>query len=317
MPRIGAHMSIAGGLPFAVERARAHGCETLQIFTRSASQWRARKLPQEEIASFRRLVAASEVQPVFAHDSYLINLATSNPELRDRSMAAFSEEIDRAEGLGLMGVVMHPGSCTDGSEESGLSRIADALASILRERRKGRVMVLLEHTAGQGTSLGHRFEHLAWIIDRLGGSNRIGVCLDTCHLVASGYDIATAAGYRRTFADFDRIVGLDRLRLFHLNDSKKPCASRVDRHEHIGKGCLGPATFRRLLRDRRFSGLPMIIETPKSHARARGAVEIDPFDSMNLAELRRLRGTVGPPARKSIAIRPVRARVRQRPVPGI
>lgn len=291
MPRLGAHLSIAGGLPRAVDRAVASGCEALQIFTKSVGQWRARPLPREEIALFRTRVRERGIQPVVAHNSYLINLATANPALRAQSMAAMGEELDRAEALGLDGLVMHPGSHTGSTEEQGLDLIADGLARLLAERPRGRTRILLEHTAGQGTNLGHRFEHLAQIIDRLGGTRRVGVCLDTCHLLTAGYDICSAEGYEQTFRDFDRIVGLERLRVFHMNDSKKPCGSRVDRHEHIGKGCLGLEPFRRLLNDRRFDKLPMLLETPKLETpESRRRSDVDPWDARNLRVLRKLRG---------------------------
>ena len=291
MPRLGAHLSIAGGLPRAVERAVVSGCDTLQIFTKSAGQWRARPLPDEEIQQFRCLVKQSGVRPVFAHNSYLINVAASNPQLRKQSLEALWDELVRAESLGLDGLIMHPGSYTSGTEAEGLCLIADALGELL-SRRRLKTMILLEHTAGQGTNLGHRFEHLAAILDGVRWSRRVAVCIDTCHLVAAGYDITHEQGYRRTFKELDGVVGLDRVKAFHLNDSKKPCGSRVDRHEHIGKGCLGLETFRRLLNDRRFSDLPMLLETPKEDGRGRrrssAALEIDPYDAMNLATLRSL-----------------------------
>jgi deoxyribonuclease-4 len=289
MPRLGAHLSIAGGLPRAVDRAEASGCEALQIFTKSAGQWRARELPPEEIALFRRRVRLTKIGPVLAHASYLINLATADPALRRRSFAALGEELDRAESLGLDGLVMHPGAFTSGTEAGGLKLIADALASILASRPGGRTRILLEHTAGQGTSLGHRFEHLAEIVDLLGGSPRVGVCLDTCHLLAAGYDICSVEGYTATFREFGKIVGFSRLKAFHLNDSKNPCASRVDRHEHIGKGCIGLAPFRRLLHDARFARLAMLLETPKvDMPEARKTSDVDPLDKMNLDVLRAL-----------------------------
>jgi deoxyribonuclease-4 len=173
--------------------------------------------------------------------------------------------------------------------DEGLRRIAEGLAEILDSRPDGRTLLLLEHTAGQGTNLGHRFEHLAAIIDMLGGSPRVGVCLDTCHLLTAGYDICSEDGYRRTFQDFGRIVGFSRLKAFHMNDSKKPCGSRVDRHEHIGKGCLGLEPFRRILNDRRFHALPMLLETPKvDTAESRRRSDVDPLDRRNLQTLRRL-----------------------------
>ena len=289
MPRLGAHLSIAGGLPRAVDRAEASGCDALQIFTKSAGQWRARNIPPEEIALFRRRLRQTKIRPVIAHNSYLINVAAADSALRRRSIDALREELDRAESLGLDALVMHPGSYTSGTEAGGLKLIADALGEVLGSRPEARARLLLEHTAGQGTNLGHRFEHLAEIIDRLGGSPRVGVCLDTCHLLAAGYDICSEGGYRETFRQFGRIVGFSRLRAFHLNDSKKPCGSRVDRHEHIGKGCLGRETFRWILNDPRFARLPMLLETPKLDTpQSRRRSDIDPLDKMNLKALRRL-----------------------------
>ena len=292
MPRLGAHLSIAGGLPRAVDRAVASRCEALQIFTKSAGQWRARPLPDDEVVLFRRRVAEAGIHPVVAHNSYLINIAAASPELRLQSLNSLREELDRADRLGLDGLVMHPGSFTTGSEEQGLELIADGLRTLLAGRPPG-AMILLEHTAGQGTNLGHRFEHLASIIERLDASPRIGVCLDTCHLLTAGYDLCSEDGYRRTFRELDRIVGLDRVRLFHLNDSKKPCGSRVDRHEHIGKGCLGLEPFRRLLNDRRFAKLPMLLETPKLETpESRRRSDVDPWDARNLRTLRKLLRTL-------------------------
>ncbi len=282
-------MSIAGGLPRAVDRAEASRCEALQIFTKSAGQWRARELPPAEIARFRERVEETGIRPVVAHNSYLINLASAAPALRAQSMAALGDELDRAEALGLDGLVMHPGSHTNGTEEDGLQLIGEALSQLLAARPRSRTKVLLEHTAGQGTNLGHRFEHLAAIIERLDGSPRVGICLDTCHLLTAGYDLCTEPGYADTFREFDRTVGLDRIEVFHLNDSKKPCGSRVDRHEHIGKGCLGLEPFRRLLNDPRFSRLPMLLETPKLEtAESKRRSDVDPWDARNLRTLRKL-----------------------------
>jgi deoxyribonuclease-4 len=289
MARLGAHLSIGGGLPRAVDRAVATRCEALQIFTKSAGQWRARVLPADEIVLFRRRVSETGIQPVVAHNSYLINIAAASVPLREQSLAALIDEYDRADSLGLMGLVMHPGSYTTGTEAAGLRLIGQGLRTLLRTRRRGGPMILLEHTAGQGTNLGHRFEHLAEIIDRLNGSRRIGVCLDTCHLIAAGYDIRSEEGYEQTFRAFGRIVGFSRLKAFHVNDSKKPCGSRVDRHEHIGKGCLGLEPFRRILNDPRFAKLPMLLETPKLDTpESRKRSDVDPLDKKNLAVLRSL-----------------------------
>ena len=294
MPRLGAHLSIAGGLPRAVERARASRCQSLQIFTKSAGQWRARPLPAAEIDAFRAGVARTGLWPVIAHNSYLINVAAAQRDLRLQSIASLLEEFDRAESLGLDGLVMHPGSYTTGTEGEGLRLITEALSRILDARPEAGTRILLEHTAGQGTNLGHRFEHLAEIIDRMGGTDRVGVCIDTCHLLAAGYDICTAQGYRETFAAFDRIVGISRIHAFHLNDSKKPCGSRVDRHEHIGKGCLGLEPFRLLLNDPRFANHGMMLETPKLDTpESRRRSDLDPWDAKNLRTLRRLLPRVG------------------------
>ena len=287
-------MSVAGGVSKAVDRAVVHGCEALQIFTKNASQWRGKPLDPGEVRLFRERIEQTGITPVVSHASYLINLATTFPVLREQSRAAFVDEIDRAETLGLLGVVIHPGTCTAGPDDDALRLIADAIRVAFKARPRAQTMVLLEHTAGQGRTLGYRFEHLAAIIRHLRGSRRVGVCLDTCHLVASGYDITSEAGYDDTFEQFDRLVGLDRLRGFHGNDSKRPCGSRVDRHEHIGEGCIGLEPFRRLLHDPRFAGLPILIETEKSKgAEKKGVVVEDPLDMKNLETLRRLRGADG------------------------
>ena len=281
-------MSVAGGLPRGVERAVAHGCQAMQVFAKNASQWQGRPLPPDEIRAFRRLVNQSGITPVVSHASYLINLATANRGLRAQSLEAMGDELDRAESLGLLGVVLHPGCYTDGSEAHGLALIADGLDLLFRDRRRCRTLVILEHTAGQGTSLGFTFEQLATIVGLMKAERRVGVCLDTCHLLASGYDIASPEGYARTFKEFGRILGFDRLKVFHMNDSKRPLGSRVDRHTHIGEGFVGLDAFRRIVNDRRFRGLPMLLETPKSEGRATGPIVADPLDIKNLTALRSL-----------------------------
>ena len=281
-------MSVAGGLPRAVERAIVHRCEALQIFAKNANQWRGRALPPEEIREFRAKVKAAGIGPVVSHASYLINLASANDALRRQSLWAMGDEIDRAEALGLLGVVLHPGAYTAGSAAEGLTLIADALLEVLRARRRGRTMILLEHTAGQGTALGATFEQLASIIATMSDHPRVGVCLDTCHLLASGYDLCSPEGYASTFTQFGRLVGFDRLKAFHVNDSKKPLGSRVDRHEHIGQGHLGLEPFRRIVNDRRFRDLPMLLETPKGEGKPTGPIAIDPLDERNLNTLRGL-----------------------------
>jgi deoxyribonuclease-4 len=281
-------MSVAGGLPLAVDRAVVHGCDALQIFAKNASQWRGRIVPPAEVREFRAKVKAAGIRPVVSHASYLINLATTNAALRTQSLAAMGDELDRAEALGLLGVVLHPGCYTVGSEAEGLDLIAESLLQLLGERRRGKTMVLLEQTAGQGTALGATFEQLASIIAKMNDHARVGVCLDTCHLLAAGYDICSPEGYATTFKQFGRLVGFDRLKLFHVNDSKRPLGSRVDRHEHIGKGCLGLEPFRRLVNDRRFRGLPMLLETPKTEGRSPTVIQVDPLDQQNLNTLRKL-----------------------------
>lgn len=283
-------MSVAGGVARAVERAVLHGCEALQIFTKNANRWASPPLDRSEIRQFRGELERAGIAPAVSHASYLINLATTDPALREMSIAAFIDELDRAHALGLLGVVIHPGTCTFGSEDDALRLIAESVRIAFKARPRRKTMVLFEHTAGQGRTLGHRFEHLATILEHLDGSPRAGVCLDTCHLVASGYDITSVQGYGETFAAFDRLVGLERLRVFHGNDSKRPCGSRVDRHAHIGEGCLGLEPFRWLMGDRRFAGLPILIETEKTEGLHKpNSIVADPLDVRNLATLKRLR----------------------------
>ena len=283
-------MSVAGGVARAVERAVLHGCEALQIFAKNANRWVSPPLDRADIRHFRGELERAGITPAVSHASYLINLATADPALRAMSIAAFADELDRAHALGLLGVVIHPGTCTSGSEDEALRLIAEAVRAAFKAHPRRKTMVLFEHTAGQGRTVGHRFEHLAAILAHLDGSPRAGVCLDTCHLVASGYDITSPEGYRETFVAFERLVGLDRLRVFHGNDSKRPCGSRVDRHAHIGDGCLGLEPFRWMMRDRRFAGLPILIETEKTDGLHKPqSIVLDPLDVRNLDTLRRLR----------------------------
>ena len=286
-------MSTTGGLPRAVERAHATGCKTLQIFTKSGRQWRARPLPESEIDKFRQLSAELDVQPAIAHASYLINLGSPVDALQNKSRNALGEELDRAEALGLLGLVLHPGSYTTTSEEEGLARIAEGIVAVLSERQNHRTSLLLEHTAGQGTNLGHTFEQLGIIITEAerNGAPRIGACLDTCHLLAAGYDLSSDINYAKTMTEFDHHVGIDRLHAMHLNDSEHPLASRKDRHAHIGRGHVGLSAFRRLLTDPRFQTLPMVLETPKAQTKdpsSRTTIDVDPMDIENLRTLREL-----------------------------
>ena len=283
-------MSVAGGVSKAVERAAVHGCEAIQIYCKNANQWRGKPIDPADARTFRRRLDETGLTPAVSHASYLINLATTAPRLRDQSIAAFVDELDRADSLGLLGVVIHPGTCTAGTEDEALRLIAEAVRSAFESRPRQKTMVLLEHTAGQGRTVGYRFEHLAAILAGVDGSPRVGACLDTCHLLASGYDIASARGYTDTFEAFDRLVGFDRLKVFHGNDSKRPFGSRVDRHAHIGKGFVGLEPFRRLLNDPRFDDLAILIETEKANAAEKAArIAVDRYDKRNLDTLRRLR----------------------------
>lgn len=292
--RIGAHMSAAGGVTRAVDRAVLHGCETLQIFTKSNARWQGKPISPEEARHFRRGVEGAGLHPVVSHASYLINMAAPPGPLRDRSLEALVDELERARLLGLLGVVVHPGSAAVGETvEQAIARVADAIRTALSRQSRVRTMILIEHTAGQGRAVGHTFEQLAAILEGVDGSARVGVCLDTCHLLAAGYDISSSAGYDATFSSFSRIVGLDRLRFIHANDSKRPCGSRVDRHEHIGRGHVGLNAFRRLLHDLRLAHLGLAIETEKTKGLcdASGPARLDPLDRWNLDTLRQLRSS--------------------------
>jgi len=263
-PWLGAHMSIAGGVDQAIDRGRQVGCDVIQIFTKSSRQWAAKPYPGEEIEAFRRKQRELAIRTVIAHDSYLLNLGAPVETLRTKSVAAFIEELERCEQLAIPYLVAHPGAHVGSGEAAGIRTIARSLDEAHQATKGLAVRVTLEITAGQGSTLGHRFEQIRQIIDATREGDRLRVCFDTQHAFASGYDLRTDEGYDRTFAEFDRIIGLDRLAAFHLNDSKKELGCRVDRHEQIGKGQLGLDCFRRLMNDRRFWGRPMCLETPKS-----------------------------------------------------
>ena len=286
-PRLGAHLSIAGGITRAIDRAETTGCESLQIFTKNSNQWRGRPLDEKDIAEFKERIAALNL-PVVSHASYLINLAAPDKTLREKSIAALEDELARGDQLGLEGVVLHPGAYTTSTETDGIQRIAEGIAGA-QSRQSGSTLLLLEHTAGQGTMLGHRFEQLRAMIDYLDDASKVAFCLDTCHLVAAGYDIISETGYEQVFTEFDEILGLNRLAVFHLNDSKKPLGSRVDRHDGIGQGHLGTEPFRRLVQDSRFTHLPMMLETPKKGGGKPSDVTADPLDIGNLSILRGFR----------------------------
>jgi deoxyribonuclease IV len=282
MPLLGSHLSVAGGLYKAADAAAELGLQTVQIFTKNNNQWQAKPLTGDDIRRFRDSVERAGLQKPCAHNSYLINVASPKDDLWQKSLDALVVEIERAEALGLDGVVMHPGSFVDSTEEAGLARIVTALDEAHQRTTGVRVELWLETTAGQGNSLGHRFEHLAAILAEVKEPERLGICVDTCHIFAAGYPLASKQDYKATFAEFDRLIGIDRIRAFHLNDSKKPLGSRVDRHEHIGEGCLGLEPFRHVLNDRRFAQLPMYLETEK------GERDGENLDAINLRTLKSL-----------------------------
>jgi deoxyribonuclease-4 len=259
---LGAHVPVTGGLQNAPENGVAIGAEAIQIFTRNQMQWRCRPLSDAERGGFREALARSGVKVALSHGSYLVNLASPAPDFLARSRECFLAEMARCHALGIPYLVFHPGAHMGRGEEAGLDALARSLDALLDAAPGLDVMPLLEVTAGQGSSLGHRFEQIRGVFDRVKAPERLGVCLDTCHLYAAGYDIASPEGYERTLRDFDRIVGRKRLKAVHLNDSKKGLGSRVDRHARAGEGVLGLPTFRRFLDDRRFRGLPMVVETP-------------------------------------------------------
>jgi deoxyribonuclease-4 len=262
-PLLGAHMSIAGGIANALLLGKKVGCDAIQIFTKSARQWASKPYTKEEIELFHINRKETGITTVVAHDSYLLNLGSSDGDLRKRSVAVFIDELERGETLGVANLIAHPGAHMGAGELAGIKTIAKSLDEVHRACPGYKTKVTLEITAGQGSHLGHRFEQIADIIDATKESERLRVCFDTEHAFAAGYDIRTQDGYERTFEAFDELVGLERLAAFHLNDSKKEFYSRVDRHEHIGKGFIGVEAFRRLMNDRRFWGLPMCLETPK------------------------------------------------------
>lgn len=284
---VGAHVPVTGGLARGPENGRAIGAEAIQIFTRNQMQWRARPLEQAEVDAFRASFAASGVRSVLVHGSYLVNLASPHPDALRLSRDTFFAEMQRCDALGIPYLVFHPGAHVGAGEQAGLAAVAASLDDLLDRGRGLEVMPLLEVTAGQGSCLGHTFEHLARILDRVRRPERLGICLDTCHLFAAGYDIATPRGYERTFASFERLLGLAPLKAFHLNDAKQPLGSRRDRHERVGRGHLGEETFRRLLRDPRFAGLPGVVETPGPLERWKREVRL----------LRRLAGRAASPSR--------------------
>jgi deoxyribonuclease IV len=273
-------MSIGGGVSMAIERARSIGCTAMQIFVKNNMQWFARPLTREEIRAFLNHVQRGQLLSVFGHANYLINLAATNPQFHANSIRALAEELVRADQLELPFLVLHPGAHLGVGEEAGLKKIVDSVDEVFRKIPKVRTKIALEITAGQGSCVGHRFEHLAHIIANICEPDRLGVCLDTAHLFAAGYDIGSESGVRKVFREFDRVIGRSRLVAIHVNDSKTGRGSRVDRHEHIGKGRIGLDAFRFIMRSPRFRKIPKVLETPKGKDLAE--------DVMNLRTLRAL-----------------------------
>ncbi|HEU4436347.1 MAG TPA: deoxyribonuclease IV [candidate division Zixibacteria bacterium] len=279
-PLLGAHMSIAGGVFNAFLHGKSVGCNTIQIFVKSNNQWRAKPLSDEEVEKYHQLQKETGINPVVAHDSYLINAASQDSALFAKSRDALKIELERCQKLKIPYLVMHPGSHLGAGEKVGLATIARAINEIFDQLEDGGTKIALEATAGQGSNLGYRFEHLAEIIGQVKEQKRMAVCMDTCHVFAAGYDIRTVEGYKNVMAEFDRIIGLPHLAAIHFNDSKKGLGSRVDRHEHIGKGELGKEAFGFFLNDARLARVPKILETPKGPDYAE--------DKMNLKVLRSL-----------------------------
>src|SRR5215471_10164254 len=279
---LGAHMSIRGGVSMAIERARSIRCTAMQVFVKNNMQWFARALTSEEICAFLNHVQRGELVSVFGHANYLINLAATNPQFHANSIRAIAEELVRADQLELPFVVLHPGAHLGAGEEAGLKKIADSVDNVFRKIPKVKTKIALEITAGQGSCVGHRFEHLAHIIANVREPERLRVCLDTAHLFAAGYDIGSESGVRKIFHQFDRVIpqARDRLVAIHVNDSKTGRGSRVDRHDHIGKGRIGLDAFRIPRRSPRFHKIPKVLERPKGKALAE--------DVINLKTLRRL-----------------------------
>jgi deoxyribonuclease-4 len=286
MPILGAHQSIAGGYYRAVELAAEIGCQCVQLFTKNNNQWRAKPLVPDDGRKFQEALARLKVTHPVAHDSYLINLATPDEALWRQSLDSFVMELGRCEDLGIPYLVTHPGSFTTSSEQAGLQRVVAALDETHRLAPKLKTVTLLENTAGQGTALGWRLEHLAAIRDAVKKPDRVAFCIDTCHLHAAGYPLSSEKDYKATMKELDRVLGIKLVKAIHLNDSKRELASRVDRHAHIGQGKIGLDGFRWLLNDRRFSKTPMYLETPKENED--GTPNGKVLDRMNLATLRSL-----------------------------
>ena len=283
---LGAHMSVEGGLANAIDRGESIGCTAIQIFAKNNNRWSAPPYRAEDILAFKKKWKDSKIKIIFSHAGYLINLASPNAESYAKSIASMRDELERAESLGLPFVVMHPGSSLDSPAESGISQLAKALKKLLKETSGYNVKIALENTAGQGNSIGHQFEQISEALDRATNGagpadpGRLGVCMDTCHTLAAGYDLRTKEAFNKTMAHFEKTIGFGRLLAIHMNDSLKPFGSHVDRHTHIGQGFAGLIPFRLLMNDPRFARIPKVLETPKDKEMTE--------DMMNLKTLRNL-----------------------------
>jgi deoxyribonuclease-4 len=275
--KIGVHLSISGGLYLALEKSRELKIQAVQIFLKNSNRWKAKPYSADDIEKFLNAKSGIPDIAIFAHSGYLINLAGSSP-IRNKSINALADELNRAEQLGIEYVTIHPGSHKGRGIDEGIERVAEACDRVFEKNRKTKI--LLETTAGQGASIGHRFEQLRSIIDASSHPERLGVCMDTCHIFAAGYDISSKTSYPSIITEFNDSIGLKKLKLIHLNDTIKKCGSRVDRHEHIGKGSIGNEGFRMILHDSRLKDIPMVLETPKFND--------DEADRMNLRKIRML-----------------------------
>jgi deoxyribonuclease-4 len=283
MVKLGAHMSIAGGYYKAIEAAAELDMDVCQLFTKNNNQWAAKPITQAEVDKFQSTLKSTGVTNPLSHASYLINLASPKQDLWEKSIDAMVIEWQRADQLGLDGVVMHPGAFVDSTEEEGMQRIVDAIVRIHEQKQPGGAWLLLENTAGQGSCLGWSMEQMAWLLERTGENYQIGMCLDTCHAHAAGYDFSTTEGFKAWEKECKKLGVLAAIRALHLNDSKKGCGSRVDRHEHIGHGTIGREGFARVLKHRQLKKLPMYLETDKGDTE-----EGEPWDKVNLRVLREL-----------------------------
>jgi deoxyribonuclease-4 len=289
-PLVGAHMSISGGAWKAFARGTAAGCTAMQIFTKNASRWEAPPLDPEGILLFRQEEEKSGLTPVFAHDAYLINMASPSEGLRKKSCRAFLDEMERAEKLGLAGLVMHPGAHKESGVEEGIRRVAESINWVHERTPGSAVTICLENTAGQGTLLAGDFSHLEGIFSGVREADRLGICFDTCHAFAAGYELRTPEGYEKTMSALEAAVGRNRVRIIHTNDAKGELGGRLDRHAHLGRGRIGLGCFRFIMNDLRFDGVPKILETPKEED------GLD-MDRVNLGVLRALRGKSRVPPR--------------------